>query len=126
MKAKKIMNKIVVILEDERSVADVLQMIAKKHGFAPICFMYVDNLIEHIDLLKKTDLFITDYNLYDSTVISVLQEIKIRNINVYTVLNSSNPNAIKDIEKSGLSEYINEQIDKTTDFNTFFRKFNKD
>ena len=122
MKVQETMNKIAVILEDEGSVANILQMIAKKHGFTPICFMYVDNLIENVDVLKDADLFITDYNLYDSTVIPLLKRIKEENIHVYTILNSGNPMAMEDIKHSGLSELINEQVDKTNDFNTFFKK----
>lgn len=122
MKVQKMMNKIVVILEDEASVTNALQMIAKKHGFTPICFMYVDDLIEDIDILKDVDLFITDYNLCDSTVIPLLKKIKEKDIHVYTILNSGNPMAIEDIKHSGLSELINEQVDKTNNFNTFFEK----
>lgn len=118
-------NKIVVILEDENNIANMLQIIAKKYDFTPICFMYVDDLIEQIELLRKACLFITDYNLCDATVIPILQEMKNRNIDVYTVLNSGNQNAIKDIEDTGVFECINEQIDKTSDFNEFFKTFSQ-
>lgn len=122
MKVQKMMNKIVVILEDEASVANALQMIAKKHGFTPICFMYVDDLIEDIDILKDVDLFITDYNLCDSTVIPLLEKIKEKDIHVHTILNSGNPNAMDDIKNSGLSDYIHETFNKTENFSKFFEK----
>lgn len=117
------LNKNVIILEDEENVANVLQMIARRYGFTPICFTCVDNLIDHIEVLQEAELFITDYNLCDSTVIPVLEEIKNRNIKIYTVLNSGNQNAIKDIEKVGLLDYINEQFDKTMNYNIIFENF---
>lgn len=115
------MSKIVVILEDEHCVVNTLCMISKKYGFQPFCFSCVEELIENIDVLKLVDLFITDFDLHDTNVIPLLKEMKKNNIQVYTVLNSGNPNAIKEIEKQGLAGSINKILDKTENFNTFFK-----
>lgn len=115
------MSKIVVILENEHCIIDALCLISKKYGFQPFYFSYVDELIKNVDMLKLVDLFITDFDLNDSNVIPLLKEIKKNNINVYTILNSGNPNAIKEIEKQGLNSLINRIVDKTENFNTLFK-----
>lgn len=117
------MNKIVVILEDEETVANVLDMLAKRYGFDSKKYCCVEDLINDIHVLNNATLFITDFNLNDSTVIPVLKEIKTRNLNVYTMLNSGNPNAVKDIENAGLLEFIHEISDKTINFRSLFERF---
>lgn len=114
------LNKIAVVLEDEGNIANVLQIIAKKHNFTPICFTYVEDLIEEIDILNEADILITDYNLYDSTVIPLLKKIREKGIHVHTILNSGNPMAIYDIENLGLSDYVHKVFNKTDNFNIFF------
>lgn len=114
------MSKILVILEDEHCVVSTLCLISKKYGYQPFCFSCVEDLIENIDVLKLADLFITDFDLCDTNVIPLLKEIRKRKIKVYTVLNSGNPNAIKEIEKERLSDLIDRILTKTENFNAFF------
>lgn len=115
------MSKILIILEDEYCVVSTLCLISKKYGYQPFCFSCVEDLVENIDVLKLADLFITDFDLCDTNVIPLLKEIRKHRIKVYTVLNSGNPNAIKEIEKQGLDSLINRIVDKTENYNTLFR-----
>lgn len=115
------MSKILAILEDEHSVTNTICLISKKYGFQPFCFSCVEELIDNLEMLKLVDLFITDFDLYDSNVIPLLKEMKKKNVDVYTVLNSGNPSAIKEIEKQGLGNMINRVLDKTENFNVFFK-----
>lgn len=117
------MDKIIVILEDEETIMNSLQLLCKKYNFTSECFYYVDELINHIDVLNRATMFITDFNLKDSTVIPLLDKIREKRINVYTVLNSGNPKALEQIEEAGLSDLIDGFLDKTMDFKQFFNKF---
>lgn len=114
------MSKMLIILEDEHCVINSLRLISKKYGYQPFCFSCVEDLIKNIDLLKLVDLFITDFDLCDTNVIPLLREMRKHKIKAYTVLNSGNPNAIKEIEKEGLSDLIDKILTKTENFNTFF------
>lgn len=99
-------SKHVIILEDEESVSAMLCLTAKRNGFKSICFSCAEDIINNINILKDYDVFIADFNVRDSTLIPVLKEMKEKKIRIPTVLNSGNVNALNDIEKAGLSEYI--------------------
>jgi len=116
------MNKRVIVLEDEECVSNVIKLVGKKFGFDVNVYSNIEDLLDDIAVFKDSELFITDFNLHDSTSIDVLKELKHRNIVIYTILNSGNPMAMKEIEKAGLSDMVNECLDKTTNFKSFFEK----
>lgn len=119
-------SKHVIILEDEESIANVLKLVCKRSNATYNHFYCVEDLLNNFGALENCDLFITDYNLGDSTSICVFERMQTHDVHPFTVLYTSNVQAIEDVRKAGLSDCINVFCDKASGSTALFVNLLKD
>ena len=105
-------SKIILVLEDEKPLAEIIKKKLESNGFEVITARTAEQALEYLSELSKVDvLWVDHYLLGKETGLDFVAKIKGENskwkkIPVFVVTNSASPNKVQSYLRFGITKYF--------------------